>query len=369
MEQSKDRIVFIDWIRVLACLMVVITHCVEPFYLGGEGTRIASASDGLLCTVINSAMRSCVPLFVIVSGFLLFPIKGSVRRFASRRFVRVFIPLVIWLLFYAIVPLPGSSYEGVSIWRRLLGLSLNFPDAAGPLWFGYMILGVYIGMIIFSPWISQVSKRGEEIFLGVWAVSTLAPLLRKCSVMLGGDPFIWGEAHWNSYGTLYYVAGFMGYIVLAHYLRKYHSGMSARRTWAIAAPLWVLGFAITALWFYLRMPSTPYEGPLSVAVDMETSWNFCSIGPALMAIGLFMVLCRIKASGWVYQHIVLPISKASYGLYLMHYFVLCGYMLITPQWGLGMPLTVLLTAVLTFGTSALLSLLIQHIPGGKYIVG
>ena len=34
----KNRIVFLDYLRVLACLMVMVVHACEPFYLGGEGT-------------------------------------------------------------------------------------------------------------------------------------------------------------------------------------------------------------------------------------------------------------------------------------------------------------------------------------------
>ena len=38
--QRKERVVFIDWLRFIACFMVMIVHSCEPFYLGGEGTMI-----------------------------------------------------------------------------------------------------------------------------------------------------------------------------------------------------------------------------------------------------------------------------------------------------------------------------------------
>lgn len=40
--EKNTRIVFLDWLRAIACFMVILVHCIEPFYLGGpEGTFIA----------------------------------------------------------------------------------------------------------------------------------------------------------------------------------------------------------------------------------------------------------------------------------------------------------------------------------------
>ena len=55
--------------------MVMLVHCIEPFYLGGPGTYIASESDAFWVTFINSALRPAVPLFMLASSYLLFPLK------------------------------------------------------------------------------------------------------------------------------------------------------------------------------------------------------------------------------------------------------------------------------------------------------
>jgi len=43
----------------------------------------------------NPLLRVCVPLFVMITGFFLFPIEDE-RKFFRKRFTRVVIPFVIW---------------------------------------------------------------------------------------------------------------------------------------------------------------------------------------------------------------------------------------------------------------------------------
>ena len=42
---QAGRIVFLDYLRFIACFMVILVHCIEPFYLGGEGTHISNATN------------------------------------------------------------------------------------------------------------------------------------------------------------------------------------------------------------------------------------------------------------------------------------------------------------------------------------
>ena len=106
---ENSRIVFLDYLRVIACLMVIIVHCVEPFYLGGEGTLIQNWNDGFWCTVIDSALRAAVPLFVMASSYLQFPVKYDTLTFFKKRLVRVGVPFVIFSLLYTLIPLYGTE--------------------------------------------------------------------------------------------------------------------------------------------------------------------------------------------------------------------------------------------------------------------
>ena len=100
MEDNK-RIVFLDYLRVVACFMVMVVHACECFYFGADGgLHYDSAADAFWATWIDSAVRACVPLFVIASSYLLFPVTKPTGEFFKRRLVRVVIPFVIWCALY-----------------------------------------------------------------------------------------------------------------------------------------------------------------------------------------------------------------------------------------------------------------------------
>ena len=376
MEKDANRIVFLDWLRVIACLMVIMVHSTEPFYLGGEGTQILCRENGIWSTLIDSALRACVPLFIMTSSYLLFPLKDSTGHFFRRRFTRVGIPLLVWIILYAVIPLPGSDLGSYSPLLNLRHSVLNFPDSAGHLWFGYMILGVYLIIPILSPWVKTISKKEEQLWLGLWLFTTTLPFLRKLAASWFGLPEVWGECNWNEFGTFYYVSGFAGYVLLGHYIKTHVGELSWKKTLSIAVPLWIVGYAIVAGWFWAAMPKDfPVNEPISLGAHMETSWRFCSTGVALTTIAYFLIAKKFTSDGKFYRKVVVPASKVSYGVYLMHIFVLSAAVPLFQKVFSSMatmaatPLTIVCAAISTFLVCMPLSKLISLIPGGKYIVG
>ena len=101
---------------------------------------------------------------------------------------------------------------------------------------------------------------------------------------------------------------------------------------------------------------------------MEQSWRFCSVGVAMTAVALFLIFKKINCTGKLYN-IVAPVSKASYGIYLMHMFVLLAAFSTILSLGLATPWTILLSAAITFAISSVAAVIISKLPGGKYIVG
>lgn len=364
---NNQRIVFLDYLRVVACFMVILVHCCEPFYLGGKGTFIANSYDALWVTIIDSALRCAVPLFVMTSSYLLFPLQIETSKFFRRRVVRVVIPFIFWSLMYALIPMWGCS-EGFDRVGNISNLLLNFNMCSGHLWFVYMLLGVYILMPLLSPWIEKVSKRGEEIFLAAWAVTTTVPFLHQAALALFGRAEVYGQANWNEFGTLYYISGFIGYLVAAHYIRTYID-WSWKKTLSVAIPMWAVGYGIAALWFWKQIPTEyPVNQSIDLAVLMEQSWRFCSTSVAMTAFGVFLVFKKINCSGILYK-IIQPVSKISYGVYLMHMFVLVPTLALVSTWGFVTPITIVLSAAITLIVCSAVAFIISKLPGGKYIVG
>lgn len=384
-----NREVWIDWMRVTACLMVMTVHSTEPFYLGGEGSLILTQTDARWVSLFDTFVRACVPLFVVASSYLQFPLHYSTGQFLKRRVIRVVVPFVVWTLVYAL-------YWGEPA-DNLRSLLLNFNYAAGHLWFVYMLLGLYLLMPMLSPWAERVGKRELQFYLLLCFLTTLLPLLRAGfgdtpPVIYGptGIPNparypLWGEASWNAYGLFYYFSGFLGYMLLGLYLRRFVGELSWRRTLAIGLPAWLAGFAICYFGFLWAVEADakgvfPIEGPTGLAAVWETTWINDTVSVALMTIGWVLLFRKFKASGRFFQRILLPISKASYGMYLCHMIVLVAFSgWLRTSLGTGLdgllgiwttPVQILATAILTFLATALFSVAVQRIPHlGKYLIG
>ena len=108
---TAGRVVFLDYLRALACLTVIIVHSCEFFYIGAEHPLcITSLADLHWANLIDSLFRPAVPLFVMASSYLLVPLRDDTRTFFKRRFTRVAIPYYIWMILYALIPQFGSSW-------------------------------------------------------------------------------------------------------------------------------------------------------------------------------------------------------------------------------------------------------------------
>ena len=107
--KDSNRIVFLDWLRVAACLMVMGVHSIEPFYLGDGGTLITCEANGFWSTILDSALRAAVPLFIMTSSYLLFPVEQATSTFLRKRLTRVGWPLLVWVVLYALFPLWGTD--------------------------------------------------------------------------------------------------------------------------------------------------------------------------------------------------------------------------------------------------------------------
>ena len=120
---DNKREIWIDWMRVTACFFVMLTHCCEPFYLGGEGSLILTKSDAIWVSILNVLPRACVALFIMASSYLQFPLHYDTQEFFRRRAGRILIPFLFWTIVYALI-----WGEPVQNFKDLL---LNFNYSAG----------------------------------------------------------------------------------------------------------------------------------------------------------------------------------------------------------------------------------------------
>ena len=368
---KEERIAFLDYVRAVACLMVMLVHASENFYgadssgLAGNMSQLATEANRWWVAFWDGGVsRTAVPLFMMVSAYLLVPMRQgqTMTQFYARRAQRILPPFVLFLVLYCVLPLAWSGMTWEQSLADLKLLPFNFPSMAGHLWFMYPLISLYIIIPILSPWLERATRREEEIFVGLFAFTTLIPWLHRFVT-----PELWGECFWNGFTAFWYCSGYVGYLVLAHYVRV-HLGWSRRKRLTVGATCFVLGAAFTVWSFWLKgVPGELIETPA-----LEWSWEFCTPNVLLATFGLFVAFTAIQRPKA--PAVVTSLGRLSYGMYLMHMFFLApiaAYVVngdvahpLLPVW-LAIPVIALATYVCSALTTKILSLS----PGSKWLVG
>ena len=360
------RIVFLDYVRVFACFLVMVVHASENFYgapgstdMVGPQAFLANESDRLWVSIYDGFSRMAVPLFIIVSAFLLAPMKEgqTMWQFYRRRCIRILPPFFIFMILYSTLPMLWGQIDGATSIKDLSRIFLNFPTLAGHLWFMYPLISIYLFIPIISPWLSRVTVKEELFFIGLFLLSTCMPYLNRWF----GE--VWGQCFWNEYHMLWYFSGYLGYLVLAHYIHV-HLTWNRSKRFIIGIVSMLIGAAITIYSFYVQA----VPGEILPTPVLEIGWTFCTINCVLLTAGTFLLFSCIELPET--PRFVLELSKLSYGMYLMHIFWL-GLWVAVFKSVLPLPTVAAIPVIATctficcFVTTKVISL----IPGGKWIVG
>ncbi len=281
---TRPHLAWIDCARWIAMFLVIVCHACDPFNCSPDST---SNPEFLRWGAIwGSTLRPCVPLFVMITGALLLPIREpGLGVFYKKRIPRVLFPFLIWSALYALFPwfaglVSGTPEEARTLTTTFFPYSGFMNDGAGPettlasalstlatvpfsfnyfsvhLWYVYMLLGLYLYLPIFSAWVEKASLRAKLAVLGIWGITLVLPY---ADVFLTphlpfGSGYLFGTCSWNEFGTFYAFAGFNGYLLLGHVLAQVSQKISVKKALAVALPVFVAGTLFTfAGFFWVRL--------------------------------------------------------------------------------------------------------------------
>ncbi len=338
-----NRIVWLDVLRLVAILMVIVSHSVDALNMSSS---IASGSSVNWGAAIGSAVRACVPLFAMMTGVLLLPVSsGDVVSFYKKRIPRVLFPLLIWSTLYNLFPLAAGfmgadeallgryfpavadsgSFAVTDVVKNIVTTPLGFSLYNVHMWYIYMLIGLYLFMPFFFSWLGSADNRTIRIYLAIWGVTLFLPYVYQLF-----SPFLLGRCDWNDFGTLYYFAGFSGYMVLGYYLRKPFA-ISTLKTVIIGSALFVAGYAITFAGFdYYASRYSYSEFPQL----LEMFWQFCSPNVVMMTAGVFIIIQRVEVRGHKMQKLLGSITECGLGIYLAHYLFIYPFFSLSEMVGL-----------------------------------
>lgn len=374
----SKRIVWADLLRFVAIMMVICIHCSDPFNVSPEAR--SNPEYNLWGSIYGAFLRPCVPLFVMLTGMLLLPIQQDMGQFYKKRMMRVIVPFLIWSLLYNLFPLltgimgwdssiltkmfayagenPSQSWE--SSLHNIYMIPFNFNVYTIPLWYIYMLIGLYLFMPFFSAWLKQATDKQMKVYLFIWGITLFLPY---CNEYVSN--YILGTSAWNNFGTLYYFAGFNGYLLLGYYLNV-NNKLTIGKTIILSVTLFVIGYVITYVGFR-DMTSKPDISEEQV----ELFFLYCTPNVLLMTVAVFMLVQKIQIRSSLITSMLSNITKCGLGIYMIHYFIVgIGYLIIEKinlPVALQIPTTGILVFILSWG---IVSSFYRFIPKyAKWIMG
>lgn len=220
----------------------------------------------------------------------------------------------------AVIDLSNFTWQAT---LKKIGTSIfNFNYDTTPLWYLYMLIGVYLFIPIIGVWLNTASAKDIRLFLVFWVISLMVPYIKMAAPLLGytgnyDNAGIWGVCNWNEFGTFYYFSGFLGYIILAYYLVKYPLNWSWNKTLAVAIPLFVIGYGITFSGFLITQKYFPAN-----YANLEIVWYFCNINVAMMTFAMFIVFQKINIKE---SKLLKNLSSATFGIFLCHFILVQAF--------------------------------------------
>ena len=329
----KSRILYLDIIRGIACLMIILMHAPKPY-----------SANSMVLSGISLMTAPSIGLFFMISGALILPVIMSTQVFLKRRLTKIAIPAVLWSLIFLLV----KFFEDNN-WEAFLKSIISIPfstQGCAVYWFIYALAGLYLIAPIISPWLHKTSKREIEIFLLFWLVTLCEPVLR---------PYI--SINENYSKALYYFGGYVGYFILGYYLHNY---TIIWKKWILVAMLIVplCSAAICKL--------------TDLNINFYDMFWYLTIPSASMCTALFLLAKKYFESKSVNRDIVKFItnfSKCSFGIFLIHFFILRNILwkfdLTFIPYGGG----IFETFILATTSSYLITYLISYFSMSEYLIG
>lgn len=374
-----SRIVWLDVLRLLAIFMVICIHCSDPFNVSPEAR--SNPEFNFWGGIYGSFLRPCVPLFVMITGILLLPVKMSFEAFYKKRLLRIAVPFLVWSVLYNLFPwvtgvlgLPQNIISDTFAYapadasqtfsdaiKNIAMIPFQFNVYTVPMWYLYMLIGLYLYMPFFSLWVEKATLKQKKIFLGFWSVTLFLPYAYSFF-----SPNLFGISAWNSFGTFYYFAGFNGYLLLGHLLANDIKEWRWGKTLAICVPLFAIGYIVTYKGFKAMTAN-----PLCTEQEMELFFLYCSPNVALMTASLFLVVRKIRVKSSQLITFLANLTKCGLGIYMSHYFVVGFGYGVADALAIPVSLRIPVTAIIAFAICwAIVSFCYRLVPKySKWIFG
>lgn len=302
---NKNRIAYLDLIRLIACGLVVLVH------VSAQRIEVLSvtSADFAITHAYNCLSFSGVALFVMISGALALNSEKEtkLKTLLLHKTLRFFLLYYIWKAAYQVVSMleKGESFTLANVKEDVL-LALIQQRGYYHLWFLPMIAVLYMTVPLIKKGVSQ--KSVCRYFLCVFFITALLfPTLFHYEFK-----FKYLFVDFFSSNDFSFFGGYLGYFILGHYLHNWRNDITpAKRKglYAAGAGCFILACAL---------------GNLASRKAGEPSYimNTPFVVPSFFAVAAIFVggyaLCRKWEDNERVCNMLRRAADCTLGIYLLH---------------------------------------------------
>lgn len=171
-KHMRPHIYYLDPLRLIAAFFVVFMHTV---YIG-LNTDVARSGDWFVLAGITSLAFCAVPLFFMISGFLLTSSDrtSDVCVLLKERLPKLIVPLAFWsiaiLLYRA-----GSDHSLSGLLPGIMSAIIH--PVITPLWFLYLLIVMYAISPVLCPGLRSLDGKGEIYILALIGILELKSII------------------------------------------------------------------------------------------------------------------------------------------------------------------------------------------------
>lgn len=304
MLNKSKRIFYFDALRAMAIIGIIFCHVSVLFVLNNLDN-----SNLYIAAFFDCLRDFSIPIFVMLSGILLINRNETFTVFFKKRFSRLLIPFIFWVLIYIIYT---SDFTLTNITNILFGKSGTLGVT---FWFVWMIILMYIGIFAINKIIAYKKNSIVNFDKKFIYLLTLISLIYFAIIHCG---------LFNPYtDKLIYFASFITYIIIGYFL--------ANTNWVCSRVnnkiLIVLTFAISIVLYLYYICC--FVVPRSMASHSFVYLGYFSLLLLALSVNMFLVF-KFSSKTKIFSKIensllgefIVLVSKYSFGIYLVHYLII-----------------------------------------------
>ena len=306
---QKERIKYYDTLRTIAIISIIAVHSFQTFSPSFEVLHFKAYS------FIEFA-RIGVPIFLMLSGALLLNRDIDIPDFLKKRLARLTYPFIFYLIImmavFYIITTHFTGFEHLTYVFTKAPFSTN--------WYFWLIASLYLAIPILNKFVRHSSMKEIEYFLLVFI---LGSFFYQICVWIGLSHPI----------DLTFFINPAGYLILGYYLANKEFNMDTNKIISLMLILFLISTAIKMSCLYGIIPHKLAHFWL----NSKYCWGYIDTGllQIVQSSTIFILFkylyrsadgiyskCRHALENNTINNLNVSVSKASYGMYLLHHTLL-----------------------------------------------